>query len=114
MESVCYSPDRDQIHLGRRLCSLNALVIATVIVAVSANIVIIAVIIRNVFLMGFTLLFCIVNRASRRESYGTRQSSTYNDDSFDDDIDDGTCVALYDFVGQLNCMLFCYINYILC
>jgi len=26
--------------------------------------------------------------------------STTSEDSFDDDLDDGSCVALYDFVGQ--------------
>jgi len=42
----------------------------------------------------------------RRDDRGIVTASVYDDDSFDDDIDDGTCVALYDFVGQLNYTLF--------
>ena len=45
-------------------------------------------------------LFCAVfiRNSQRRSNYG--EAPIVDDDSFDDDVEDGSCIALYDFVGQ--------------
>jgi len=60
--------------------------------------------------MTFMFLSCIISRASQRDSRDMVPTATSDDDSFDDDVDDGTCVALYDFVGQLHCQQFSAID----
>jgi len=60
-----------------------------------------AVIMINVS-MRFMFLSHIVGRSSHRDNTSRVPASTSDDDSFDDDVDDGTCIALYDFVGELD------------
>jgi len=48
-------------------------------------------------------------RNSLRNNYAEAPIAD-EDDSFDDDVEDGSCVALYDFIGQYHTCSLCWIS----